>query len=96
MAVSTVKGKSIIQRVVAVSVSVAGNGQGNANIYTAINNDCPSGYRPIGLCGLSTNNQNIIPVAFRYVDGAYGLQLRNLSSTATTADVRVYYLAQPN
>lgn len=96
MAVSTIKAKGIIQRSVGVSVSVGGNGTGNTNIYSVINNDCPSGYRPIGLSGLTTNNLNIIPVAFRYVDGAYSLQLRNLSSSAVTASVTVYYLAQPN
>lgn len=96
MAVSTIKAQGIIQRTVGVSVSVGANGTGNTNIYPVINNDCPSGYRPIGLSGLSTNNMNIIPVAFRYIDGAYSLQLRNLSSSAVTASVAVFYLAQPN
>lgn len=96
MAVSTIQAKGIIQRSVGVSVSVGGSGTGNTNIYPVINNDCPAGYKPIGISGLTTNNPNIIPVAFRYVDGAYSLQLRNLSSSATTASVAVYYLAQPN
>ena len=74
------------------SVSVAGSGEGHTNLKTLIDADMPNGSTCLGIVGFTTNNQNVIPVSIRYVDGAYSLQLRNLSSAATTASVAIYYI----
>lgn len=95
MAVSVIKNLRPIVRNITVSVTTAGSGTGNENIYTLINADCPSGYVPLGIVGFTTNNQNVIVISARYVNGPVALQTRNLGSTAVTSDVVIYYLATP-
>lgn len=90
----TIKGLQI--RVITVTYSISANGAFNTNIYTAINNDLPSGYKFLGIVGYATNNINAVINNLHYYDSNYSLQMWNRSNSAlSNQGLRVYYLAIP-
>lgn len=82
-------------RSVSINYSISGNNQFNTNLYTVINNDLPSGWTCLGIVGIATNSQSVLPAAVFYGNSSWSLQLRNVSSTADNNHVNIYYLATP-
>lgn len=83
-------------RSVSIDYSVNGNAQFNTNLYTAINNDLPSGWTCLGIAGFTTNSQTVLPAAVFYHNSSWSLQLRNISSTAVNNNhADIVYLATP-
>lgn len=83
-------------RSISIDYSVAGTTQFNTNLYTAINNDLPSGWTCLGVVGFATNSQTVVPAALFYGNSSWSLQLRNTSSTPVNNNhVDIYYLATP-
>ena len=80
------------QRSIEAPYTVSNSGTFNYNIYTAINNDMPSGYTFLGITGYTTNDQNVLLMSIRYANSAYSLQGRSFYSGSITNKVNVYYL----
>lgn len=79
-------------RTVQWSYSLTANGNSNTNLYTLIENNLPANNRFLGLAGFTTGNVQVVPISVRYSDSDYALQIRNLSSSAQTGTVTIYYI----
>ena len=72
--------------------TITANGATNTNLYTLIENAKPTGATVLGVVGYSTNDVNVIPISFKYDNGNYSLQLKNLSASAISNHADIYYL----
>ena len=95
MSVSTIKAPQqfLINRQITWPYSITANGQTNTNLKTLIDADIPSGYTFLGIVGFSTAEQSAVPVSIRYINSNYSAQLKNVSSSAISSTLYVYYLA---
>lgn len=94
-AISALNGKILsytATRTVQWSYSLTANGNSNTNLYTLIENNLPANNRFLGLAGFTTGNVQVVPISVRYSDSDYSLQIRNLSSSAQTGTVTIYYI----
>lgn len=82
-------------RGVSMPYTISAGGQYSANLYTAINNDLPSGWTCIGIAGFSSNEVDVTFVACFYGNSNYSLQLRNVGTSTRTNSAYIRYLATP-
>ena len=82
----------LTERKVTWPVTVAANNNNNTNLKTLIDSDIPSGYKYVCISGFSTNDVQLIPIAVRYTDSAYSLQVANRSNTSRTSNVEINYI----
>ena len=93
MASGKIKSNTIGTRNISFSMTIEGNGTYHANLINAINNDLPSGYRCIGICGFSTGNDAFVPIQVSTITGGdYSLLVRNISGIQKTGTMHVQYL----
>ena len=80
-------------RSVSWGATVPANGSANTNLKTLIDADLPSGKRFLALAGFTTNDQSLLLVGAYYnSNSSYSLQARNISSSALTKNVTIFYL----
>lgn len=82
----------LTERKVTWPVTVAANNNNNTNLKTLIDADIPSGYKYVCISGFSTNDVQLIPIAVRYNDSAYSLQVANRSTSSRTSNVEINYV----
>lgn len=82
----------LTERKVTWPVTVAANNNNNTNLKTLIDADMPSGYKYVCISGFSTNDVQLIPIAVRYNDSAYSLQVANRSTSSRTSNVEINYI----
>lgn len=94
MATTSIKNSYPKTKQLNISMTIPKNSSANNNLKTLIDADMPSGCTCLGIVGFTTNDQALIPVAVRYVDNAYSLQIRNISTTVdfTNKNISVHYL----
>lgn len=61
--------------------TVLANDKYTANLKTIIDNALPSGYACAGITGVQSGNENCFVYSARYVNSAYALGIKNLSSS---------------
>lgn len=71
---------------------VPANSSVYTNLYTIINNSKPSSSTVLGIVGFSTNDQSVFLVSIKYENSNYSVQIRNVSNTAISNHIDIYYL----
>ena len=93
---ASILNSELTPRTVSTPYTVAANGTYNANLYTLINNDMPSGYECVGITGVQSGNKACVAYSFRYLNNGYSLGIRNIGSTAvSSATATIEYLCKP-
>lgn len=97
MAVSTIEKKlDFVVKFVDVSYSVNANSSVSVNPWNAIINNAPQGYTPVGFVGYTTNTANAIPYALRCENNTYAVQIKNISNSNITQNIRLFVLYKSN
>ena len=92
MATSKIPTLGLKTGTVSTNLTVPGNGSSYTNLKTLIDGNRPSGCKCLGVVGFTTAEQNIVPVSIRYENTNYSLQVKNVSTSARTGAITVYYL----
>lgn len=83
---------SLSIRELTLPYTVAANGIYNANLKTRIDATLPTGYKCLGIVGITSNNNSVFPIAFRYSASDYSLGLKNTSGSSVSTNAIVAYL----
>ena len=75
---------------VAVPYNCPANGQYNFKFTDKIT--IPDGYTFLGMVGWATNDYRVYVCNFNNTNSTYSVQLGNLSSTAISGNILIYYL----
>ena len=87
------KRKELIKIIrVSKTVTIDSNSSINFNPFAEWNESVPDGYAAIGVAGFSMGRSYYIPIAVRYINTEYGVQIRNVGTNSESSDVIVYLL----
>ena len=79
-------------RSVSITPTVPASGYYNTNLKTLIDADLPAGKKFLAISGFTSNSVQVVFNSVRCNDTNYALQVRNLSSTAQSNSITVWYL----